>query len=101
MGIARSLSGSLGVKESTQAEESTTSSPLFSLGDLDPKMLGLISHLVKEYKSQEHDKTALLTAMKPYLKPERQSALDKAAGIVKMARLAKTAFGELSGGDKN
>lgn len=97
MGIARSLSGSLG--SSTADSTASTASDLFS--ELDPKMLKLLSHLVHEYKSPENNKADLIAAIKPYLKPERQSALDKASGIVKLAHLARIALGELSGGDNN
>ncbi len=102
MGIARSISGSLGGNSGGSTDSGSaapTSADLFS--ELDPKMLKLLSHLVREYKSPENDKTALITAIKPYLKPERQAALDKASGIVKLAHLARIALGELSGGDDN
>ena len=81
--------------------EANSPSILSSLSELDPKMLKLMSHLMGEYKAPNNDKTALLKAMKPYLKPERHQALDKAADIVKMAHLAKIALSELGGGDKN
>ena len=102
MRIARSISDSIGSGEQKPASaESNSPSILSSLGDLDPKMLKLMSGLIGEYKSQNDDKTALLKAMKPYLKPERRPALDKAADIVKMAHIAKIALNELGGGDKN
>ena len=102
MGIARSISDSIGSGEQKSAPaESNSPSILSSLSELDPKMLKLMSHLMGEYKAPNNDKTALLKAMKPYLKPERHQALDKAADIVKMAHLAKIALSELGGGDKN
>ena len=101
MGIARSLSGSLGGNSGDSADSGSNAPTTDLFSELDPKMLKLLSHLVREYKSPENDKTALMTAMKPYLKPERQAALDKASGIVKLAHLARIALGELSGGDDN
>lgn len=101
MGIARSLSGSLGGNSGDSADSGSNAPAADLFSELDPKMLKLLSHLVREYKSPENDKTALITAMKPYLKPERQAALDKASGIVKLAHLARIALGELSGGDDN
>ena len=102
MGIARSLSGSLGSNSGDSTDSGSAAPPAADLfSELDPKMLKLLSHLVREYKSPENDKTALITAIKPYLKPERQAALDKASGIVKLAHLARIALGELSGGDDN
>lgn len=44
--------------------------------------------------------TALLTAMRPYLRPEKQAKLDRAMEIAKMARIAGMVMGQL-GGDRN
>lgn len=98
MGIARSLSETLGNDdESGKREKLSESMPI---GELDPKMIGLMTKLIKEYNTKKHDKTALLTAMKPYVKSENRAALDKAGSILKMTQLAKIAFSEL-GGEKN
>ena len=44
------------------------------------------------------DKTALMQALTPYLKPERQARLQKALRAAKLAHLAKTVLA-LGGGD--
>lgn len=44
-----------------------------------------------------NDKTALLQALSPYLKPERRTRLQKALRMAKMARLARTALEENGG----
>lgn len=105
-GIAKSLSGSLGAQTAAAVGggEAATASPdlssvVSSLGDIDPKMFRLLTRLISEYSSGKNDKTALLTAIKPYLKEDRRAKIDKAADIAKLAKLAKVAFHEFTGGD--
>jgi hypothetical protein len=50
-----------------------------------------------EYSNRDDGKSRLFEAMKPYLKPERQAALDRAAEITKITHLAKIAFKEMGG----
>ena len=45
------------------------------------------------------DKTELLRALSPYLRPERQIRLRRALHLAKMARLAAAALAEDTGGD--
>lgn len=44
------------------------------------------------------DKSALLQALAPYLKPERQAKLKKALRVARMARLARLTLEEYGGG---
>ena len=94
MNIARSLSGSA---DKTGEKKDA---PKLPFGDVDPKMLGVMTRLMKEYNTTQSDKTALLSAMKPYIKAESRDALDKAGNILKITRLAKIAFSEFGGNDK-
>lgn len=89
MEIARGLSGA-----APKQEEAKTKPPF---GELDPKMLGVMTRLMKEYTTTKSDKTALLSAMKPYVKSENRGALDKANEILKLTRIAKVAFSEFGG----
>jgi hypothetical protein len=106
MGIARSLSGSLGSQTSTEASaEGAKTAPdlssiTSSLKDIDPKIFRLMTRLVGEYSSGKNDKAELLNAIKPYLKEDRRAKVDKAAEIAKLAKLAKVALAEFTGGDK-
>lgn len=107
MGMARSLSGSLGGKAPAegQGEAAKTSAPDLSsitsaLQGVDPKIFRLMNRLLSEYTSGKNDKSALLTAIKPYLKEDRHDKIDKAAEIAKIAHLAKVAISEFSGGNK-
>lgn len=106
MGLARSLSSSMGSQAGSDTAE-PKKAPDFSeaasaLGDIDPKMFQMMSRLLGEYGAAEKsDKAAILNTLKPYLKEERRSKIDEAVKIAKMAKLAKIAFSEFSGGDSN
>lgn len=116
MGIARSLSGSIGAQAPAegagQGAAATTAavaagSPAFDLGsltstlkDIDPKIFRLVTRLVGEYSSGKNDKTELLNVIKPYLKEDRRAKIDRAAEIAKLAKLARVAFREFSGGEQ-
>jgi hypothetical protein len=106
MGLARSLSGSMGgaapSDQHTQPAEAAPdlSSISSALGNLDPKLMRIAGRLVSEYSSNKNDKTELLNAIKPYLKEDRRAKIDRATEIAKLARLAKIAFSEFSGGDQ-
>lgn len=107
MGMARSLSGSLGTATPVEggAEPASAAPDLSSIAtlvkDMDPKIFRVMSRLVGEYASGSNDKAALLNAIKPYLKEDRREKIDKAAEIAKLAKLAKVAFSEFTGGDKS
>ncbi|NLT14839.1 MAG: hypothetical protein GXY05_10910 [Clostridiales bacterium] len=105
MSIAKSFSGSLGSQSSAEGNTAGASAPDLSaisssLKDIDPKIFRLVTRLIGEYTSGKNDKTALLNAIKPYLKEDRRVKVDKAAEIAKIAMLAKVALAEFTGGDK-
>lgn len=66
--------------------------PLSLLQSLDPSMLATLSRLYQEYARGEDEKAALLSAMRPFLQPERQTKLDKALQITRISRVIQTAF---------
>jgi hypothetical protein len=103
MGLARSLSGSLGGDSGgTPPESLPAQGDAPPLGDLDPKMLGMLTRLMGQFSaSSKSDKTAILNALTPYLKDDRKKAIGRAAEIAKIAKVAKLAFSEFSGGDFN
>ena len=58
--------------------------------------------LLSALGQEENDKrTALLTALKPFLKPERQASLDRAIQLQRLTKMARVAFRLLrdEGGD--
>ncbi len=98
LGLARELSGSLGgdgQKDSAAANASPKQQP----SGFDPKLLALFTKLMGEYNSQSSDKTAIISSIKPYVKEERRTALDRAVKIARLAHVARLAFSEFSGGD--
>lgn len=104
MGLARSLSGSMGkpsedTERQYEQENDHTDSPF---GNIDPNMLKMMSRLMGEYSaSSGNDKSALLNSLKPYLKDKRKKDIDKAIEIAKLAKIAKIAFSEFSGGESD
>ncbi len=94
MGIARSLSGSLGGAQSGPAAPAAgTSDP-----GPDPKLMSMLSGFLSGTKPDE-GKAALLRAMRPFLRPERQQALDEALRMAGLAKMAKLAMNASAGGD--
>lgn len=67
-------------------------SPLSALGSMDPKLLQAAVTLFSEYSAPDDQKTALLNALKPYLKPERQAKVDKALHLARLARVIHRAL---------
>ena len=59
-------------------------------------LLGRLAGLMNSAGAK--DKTALLQALSPYLRPERQAKLKKALNIARMARLARLTLEEYGGG---
>ena len=101
MSMARSLSDSGGTGEQNEAKSGSLpdlGSLSSLLGNLDPKLIQLFGKVMGEYSSPGNDKSALISAIKPYLKEDRRDKIDKAAEIAKMARLARAALSGFSGG---
>ena len=73
--------------------------PLSALGDLDPRLIQTAMRLFSEYRSTDDNKTALLAALKPFLKEERLAKMDKAVQIAKLSRVIRVAFQMFKGGD--
>ncbi|MCD8086755.1 MAG: hypothetical protein LUF28_10685 [Clostridiales bacterium] len=109
MALANSISGKPGgespVREAPpQAQEApaqpSQAGPVGQAGDmlsllqgLDPSMLTKLSALYQAYTHGEEEKTALLSAMRPFLRPERQEKVEKALQITRISRVIQTAFG--------
>lgn len=64
---------------------------LGTLGSLDPGTLSAAAQLMGQFVSGEDDKrTALLNALRPFVKEQRYAKLDKAIQIAKMSRLIRS-----------
>ena len=62
------------------------------LGDLDPVLIQTGMKLFSEFSSGEDEKTALLLALKPFLKEERYAKVDRAVQIARLSRVLRVAF---------
>jgi len=62
------------------------------LGDLDPQLIQTAVTLFSEYSATDDRKVALLAALKPFLKPERQAKVDRAMQLARLARVIRVAF---------
>lgn len=61
------------------------------LGGLDPKLLSAAAGLIGQFNSGADDqRTALLTALRPFVKERRYAKLDKAIQIAKLSRLIRS-----------
>lgn len=107
MGQIMALAQSLGKsspqeeQEDTPPSQSSDDAPDLSqlMGSIDPKMMQLGMRLMREYQQNDSQNTALLQALRPYLREERRSRLDKAVQIAKMSRLLRVALGSLGKGE--
>ena len=88
LSAARALSGQ---EEDAAAEAGTgDADPLSALGQLDPKLLQLGMQLLSEYTGSDNRQAALLEALKPFLRPERQAKVDQAVKIARLSRVLRT-----------
>jgi hypothetical protein len=82
-GLAKTLSASLGGNPGERSDAPEAAA------------MRLAARLLQE--TQESDKSALLNAMKPYLRQERRELIDRAARIARMAGIARLAMSEFPG----
>ena len=113
MALAQSL-GKSDPKEGEEASPAPPSDPPPApeaepgedlLGGIDPQMLDLGEYaalgmrLLGEYQRQDEKGAALIQALRPFLREERQAKLDKAVRIAKLSRVARVALRSLGGGE--
>lgn len=67
-------------------------SPLSALSGLDPALVQIALRLFAAYSAEDDRRTALLNALKPFLKEERQAKMEKAIQIAKFSRVIRVAF---------
>jgi len=102
MSIAQSLTGNTqNAEPSHEADEtpdvfadpSPNSDPLsYALGNMDPRLLQLGLQLLFEYQSVDDRKTALLTALQPFVKESRYAKMDRAIQIAKLSHVIRVAL---------
>ena len=101
--MAKSLSGTEKpdaepVSAETRTDPENPGGGLTNLLDgLDPATVGKVMGLMGEFTREDDKRTHLLKALKPYVRPERQSKMDRAAQIIKIARTANKALSSFGG----
>lgn len=107
MALAGSLSGSSEEGQESDGESSAPTSapspPTKGLGDLlqgmDPGMVHKLMALWGEYTRGEDERTRLLQALRPFLREERQTKLDRAVQIARISRVIRSAIDQFKGED--
>ena len=108
MALARSLSGDQQQPqqppETLPGEETDTYVPAAEekapdlsglLSQIDPGMLRAGMDVLRQVQSTDDRNTALLNALRPFLKESRREKLDKAIQIARLLRVGKKFFGTL------
>ena len=62
------------------------------MGSLDPQIIQEGIRLFSQLSSGEDEKTALLLALRPFLKEERYAKVDRAIQIARLSRVLRVAF---------
>lgn len=107
MALARSLSGDQ-AQENTPVQENSTYLPAGEaaapppdisalMGQIDPKMLQIGMDVIRQVQSTDDRNTALINALRPFLREERRARLDRALQIARMTKLIRAAMGALGG----
>ncbi|MCI5624661.1 MAG: hypothetical protein MR327_02005 [Clostridiales bacterium] len=96
MALAQSLSGvgSPPAAETPHPEPAAAPPVDMSLGlnQVDPRLLQLGGRILKEYQRGEDKNTALLLALKPFLRQERYAKVDQAIQLARLARVVRVAL---------
>lgn len=88
LGILGSLTGGGGSQSATAGG----GDPLSALASLDPRVIQAGMKLLSEMNRTDDRKTALLTALRPFVKEERYAKVDRAVQIAKLSRVIRVAF---------
>lgn len=67
------------------------------LGQIDPKMLQAGMDVIRQVQSTDDRNAALLNALRPFLREEKQARLDRALQIARMTKLVRAALGAFGG----
>lgn len=65
---------------------------LDGLSGIDPQMIQMGMQLFQEYQREDDRNTALLEALRPFLREERQKRLDKAIQLARISRVVRKAY---------
>ena len=109
MQLAQQLSGTLGGAEKSAPEPPPPppagpadqtgggTAGFGGSGGLDPALLGKLLPLAQEYGRSNSASMQLLNALRPFLKPEKQGKVERAAHLARLIHLGKKILSEWEG----
>lgn len=112
MALARSLSGEQPAGEASPAPEEPGEAAYAPageapappapdlaalMGQIDPQMIQVGMDVIRQVQSTEDRNAALLNALRPFLREEKQARLDRALRVARMTRLVRVALSTLGG----
>lgn len=92
MQLAQQLSGSMGTAPPPPPQQT----PL-AVGGLDMASMARFLPLLQELNSSNSQVTQLLYALRPFLKPEKQEKIQRAAKLARLIHVGKRALTEMGG----
>ena len=99
MALAQSLGGQGETETAAEKKEDSggqkEDQPLFEMGGIDPRLMQVGMRVLQEYQRGDDKKTALLAALRPFVKETRYEKLDRAIQIARLSHVARVAFEEL------
>lgn len=111
MSLAQSLGGTVSPPQEPPAAASPPSPPpsagpdlsallggLSGGGGLDPRLFSLAARILSESNHGDDRRTALLEALRPFVKEQRYAKLDKAIQIARLSHMIRIALDVLKGG---
>ena len=104
MQLAQQLSGTFGGDTQSASAPpppppppTTSASDTSLFGGLDPKIIGRFMPLLQEYGRTNSNTTQLLSALRPFMKPEKQDKIERAAKLARLIHLGKKFLSEWEG----
>ena len=90
MSLAQTLGGSTSQPESQAVNVSTANQDIGSA--LDPRLLSEVFSLFTQCSQADDQRVALLLALKPFIREERHTRLEKAIQITKLSHMVRMAL---------
>lgn len=101
---SNSSAGGGGVGSNSAQGSSPASAPFSPALDsgfsgVDPKLMAAAMRALEAYRDPHNRQAALLGALKPFLKPQRQAKVEKAVQIAKLSKMVRSALEGWKGGE--
>ncbi len=89
MQMAQQLSATMGQSSPAESVPPAASTPPAPMEGLDPNLLTRLLPLVQEYSQSNSQTMQLLMALRPFLKPEKQEKVARAAQLSHLIHIGK------------